>query len=70
MNPSGTVAANLLSPFTPVLTWAAVSLIGPDGSTVVASQNATVAGQVLALNSVTLPTDGTYTVKVSESGAS
>ncbi len=64
VNPSGNVAANFLSPFTPVLTWAAVSLIAPDGSTVVASQNATVSGQVLALNSVTLPTDGAYTVKV------
>ena len=64
LNAIGNVAANFLSPFTPVLTWAAVSLIAPDGSTVVASQNATLSGQVLALNSVTLPTDGTYTVKV------
>jgi RHS repeat-associated protein len=65
LNPSTTTAANFLGAIAPALTWATVSLIAPDGNTVLATQTTTTAGQVLTLNGINLPTDGTYTVQVS-----
>ncbi len=64
LNPTTGYAANFLGAFSPVLNYGSVSLIAPDGSTVLGTQNATAAGQVLTVNGVKLPTDGIYTISV------
>jgi RHS repeat-associated protein len=64
LNPGTASAANFLGAIAPALTWATVSLIAPDGNTVLSTQIATTSGQVLTLNGVNLLASGTYTVQV------
>ncbi len=58
-------SGTFLVPFSPFLNWASVSLIAPDGTTILASANSTSSGQIVSLTGIKLPADGTYTVEVS-----
>jgi RHS repeat-associated protein len=63
LNASGNPTAGTPQPTNPPLTWGEVSLLSPTGE-LIATASATLSGQILTLNNITLPVEGLYRIQV------